>query len=122
MADRDKGAKPIYGHDLRLGPDRKVVALGKIPPSGVLPLKIFAPIEGDLIGSFLYVEAAIWPENNPERLELALPISSETQAARSANGIAIIGYGERKRGLKFIPDNSSPYSHANGPGLSSGRP
>lgn len=122
MADKDKGAKPIYGHTLRLGPDRKVVALGKIPASGVLPLKIFAPIEGDLIGGNLYFEAAVWPENNPERLELALPVSSETQTASSANSVGIIGEGERKRGIKFVPDNRSPYSRVTVPGVGSGSP
>jgi len=122
MADRDKGAKPIYGRDIRLGPDRKVVALGKIPASGVLQLKVFTPIAGDLIGSNLFFEAAIWPENNPAQLELAQPVSSETQAASTANSVVIIGEGERKHGLKFVPDNTSPYAHADGPGISSGRP
>jgi hypothetical protein len=122
MADKDKGAKPIYGHALRLGPDRKVVALGKIPASGVLALKIFAPIEGDLVGSSLYFEAAIWPENRPERLELALPVSSETQTVSTANGVSLTGQGERKHGIKFVPDNRSPYSHINGPGIGSGSP
>jgi hypothetical protein len=122
MADRDSGAKPIYGQTIRLGPDRKVVALGKIPPSGVLALKIFAPVAGDLVGGKLYFEAAIWPENNPERLELALPVSSETQTASTANSVAITGQGERKHGIKFVPDNRSPYSHVNGPGIGSGSP
>ncbi|MBS1989990.1 MAG: hypothetical protein JSS83_05695 [Cyanobacteria bacterium SZAS LIN-3] len=122
MADRDKGAKPIYGRELRLGPDRKVVAIGKIPESGVLQLKIFTPIAGDLIGGNLYFEAAVWPENRLEQMELAMPVSSESQAASQANSVAIIGEGERKRGLKFIPDSRSPYARANGPGLGSGSP
>ena len=122
MADKDKGAKPIYGHGLRLGPDRKVVALGKIGAGGVLTLKIFAPVAGDLVGGNLYFEAAVWPENAPERLELAQPVSSESQAASKANSVAIIGEGDRKRGLKFVPDNTSPYSHINGPGIGSGSP
>jgi len=120
MADRDKGAKPIFGHDLRLGPDRKVVALGKIPLTGVLPLKIFAPIEGDLVGSQLYFEAAVWPENKPEQMDLALPVSSETQQASTANSVAIIGTGEKRHGLRFVPDGTSPYSRVNGPGIGSG--
>ncbi|MBU6452340.1 MAG: hypothetical protein KGS72_11210 [Cyanobacteria bacterium REEB67] len=122
MADKDKGAKPIYGHALRLGPDRKVMALGKIPASGVLALKIFTPVEGDLVGGNLYFEAAVWPENKPAELELAQPLSSETQAASTANSVAISGQGERKHGVKFVPDNTSPYAHVNGPGLSSGQP
>jgi hypothetical protein len=122
MADKDKGAKPIYGHNLRLGPDRKVMALGKIPASGVLALKIFTPVEGDLVGGNLYFEAAVWPENKPAELELAQPLSSETQAASTANSVAISGQGERKHGVKFVPDNTSPYAHVNGPGLSSGQP
>ena len=122
MADKDKGAKPIYGHDLRLGPDRKVVALGKIGAGGVLTLKIFAPVEGDLVGGNLYFEAAVWPENAPERLEIAQPISSESQTAAKANSVAITGQGERKHGVKLIPDNRSPYARVNGTGITSGSP
>ena len=118
MADKDKGAKPIYGHSIRLGSDRKVIALGKIPTSGVLALKMYTPVAGDLVGGKLYFEAAVWPENNPAALELAQPLSAETQAASTINSVAITGQGERKHGLKFVPDNSSPYSHVNGPGLS----
>jgi hypothetical protein len=60
MADRDKGAKPIAGHDLRLGSDRKVVAISKIPDTGVAEIFVETPIEGDLIGQYLFFEAAVW--------------------------------------------------------------
>jgi hypothetical protein len=94
------------------------VALGKIPASGVLTLKIFAPVAGDLVGGNLFFEAAIWPENHPESLELALPVSSETQTASTANSVGLIGQGGKRRGLQFVPDSTSPYSHINGPGTS----
>ena len=50
MADKPTGAKPIYGHRLRLGADRKVVSVGQIPETGVLTLVIDTPLQGDLIG------------------------------------------------------------------------
>jgi hypothetical protein len=60
MADKNKGAKPIVGHAVRLGADRKVVAVGKIPDTGVISVFIESPIQGDLVGSSLYFEAAVW--------------------------------------------------------------
>ncbi len=60
MADKDTGAKPIMGRKIRLGSDRKVVAAGQLPSSGVLTLTIDTPVEGDLIGLCLYSKRPFW--------------------------------------------------------------
>lgn len=108
MADRDTGAKPIYGHNLRLGPDRKVIALGKIPDSGVIAFKYFAPAEGDLIGQSLYFEAVIWPEGKLEAMEMAQTVSSEL--TEKGNGILVTAELEKKKGIKLVPDSAIPPS------------
>lgn len=128
MADRDNGAKPISGHALRLGPDRKVIALGKIPESGVLALKIYAPVAGDLIGQSLYFEAAIWKENDLNNVEFAQTITSEAQTNTSSsatNAVLVAAEGDRKKGLRIVPDSAVPmYQRANmgGVTLDSGKP
>lgn len=125
MADRDSGAKPIYGRNLRLGPDRKVVALGKIPEGGVLSLKYFAPVEGDLIGQSLYFEAALWPDGKPEAVEIAQTVSSEAQSEK-ANGILVTADTEKKKGVRLVPDSAIPPSQRSlgggGATLDSGKP
>ncbi|MBX9940509.1 MAG: hypothetical protein K2Y32_14715 [Candidatus Obscuribacterales bacterium] len=123
MADRDSGAKPIYGHVLRLGPDRKVVALGQVPDSGVLYLKYFAPVEGDLIGQSLFFEAAVWPDGHPEAVELAQVVSSEVTAKH--NGILVTADLTKKKGVRIVPDSAIPPSQRNigsGATLDSGKP
>src|SRR5208282_5758899 len=60
MADKNSGAKPVYGHELKLGADRKLVAVNQIPEQGVVSMFIEAPIQGDLVDSSLYFEAAVW--------------------------------------------------------------
>jgi hypothetical protein len=128
MADRDSGAKPINGHTIRLGPDRKVIALGKIPESGVLPLKIYAPVAGDLIGQSLYFEAAIWNENDLSHVEFAQTITSETQtngSSTATNAVLVAAEGDHKRGVRIVPDSAVPmYQRANmgGVTLDSGKP
>jgi len=111
MADRDTGAKPIAGHAVRLGPDRKVVALGKIPPSGVLTLKIWSPVEGDLIGQSLYFEAVTWPENDLNTVEFAQTITSEGQtngSSTATNAVLVAAQPERKRGVRIVPEAAMP--------------
>lgn len=123
-ADRDNGAKPIYGHKLRLGADRKVVALGKIPEGGVIALKFFAPIEGDLIGQNLFFEAALWPEGHLEQMELAQTVSSESQVAQ-ANSILVLGESEKKKGVRIVPEGAMPIyarERVGGATLDSGKP
>lgn len=123
MADRDSGAKPIYGHTLRLGPDRKLVSVGTIPESGVLELTIETPIQGDLIGLNLYFEAALWSSPDYSDLVLATPITSEGQEG-AQNGVQVAADFEDKRGVKIVPDAAIPMTQR-GVGtstLDSGRP
>jgi hypothetical protein len=126
MADRDTGAKPVYGHSLRLGPDRKVVSLGQIPESGVLSLIIDTPIEGDLIGEPLYFEAAIWSRPDFSDMELAAPVMSESAglpAAQHSNGVLVAAEPEHKRGMRFVPDGTVQMQQMKGQtSLDSGRP
>lgn len=124
MADRDTGAKAILGQNLRLGPDRKVIALGKIPESGVLALKAYCPIAGDLVGANLYFEAAIWPDGDLNRAEIAQTISSESQVATS-NGVLVAEEGEKKKGVRIVPDSAMPMyqrATAGATTLDSGKP
>ena len=123
MADRDSGSKPVMGHKLRLGSDRKVVAVGKIPESGVLEIVIGTPIEGDLIGQQLFFEAAIWTEDDMKDLEFAetIPPNSESGAK---NGVVIAGDMPKKRGVRIVPDSVLPFSQRStqSSSLSSGQP
>jgi hypothetical protein len=64
---------------IRLGSDRKVVAIGQIPESGILVLNIETPIEGDLIGLSLYFEAATWSQSDMSDVEIA-PMGSGFEA------------------------------------------
>ncbi|MGH9552040.1 MAG: hypothetical protein ACRD3W_21820, partial [Terriglobales bacterium] len=124
MADKDKGAKPIVGHDIRLGPDRKVIAVGQIPASGVLVLTMDTPIEGDLIGLCLYFEAALWTKPDFSDLQLAQVVSSESQEG-GKNGVIIAGEPTRKgHGIKLGGDtNMVPMSQrVNNFGLETGKP
>lgn len=126
MADKDSGAKPVMGHKLRLGPDRKVVAAGQIPANGVLVLDLETPVEGDLIGLCLYFEAAIWSKDDMSDTEFASVVSSEAQPS-AANGVLIAAdTTEKKHGLKLVPDSGMPISarqqQSGSLGLESGKP
>lgn len=124
MADRNSGAKPIMGQPLRLGPDRKVVALGKIPEAGVLALNAYCPVAGDLVGANLYFEATVWPEGNLDKAELAQTISSESQAA-STNAILVAEEADKKKGVRIVPDSAMPMYQRAATGattLDSGKP
>jgi hypothetical protein len=123
MADKDSGAKPIYGHNLRLGPDRKLVSVGVIPESGVLELTIETPIQGDLIGSNLFFEAVLWSAPDFSDCVLALPITSEGQEGVK-NGVIIAADFEAKKGVQIVPDGAVPLNLRGGGAqtLDSGRP
>jgi hypothetical protein len=107
MADKNEGAKPINGHPIRLGSDRKVVAIGQIPDSGVRTLNIETPIQGDLIGSSLYFEAAIWSKDDMSDVEIAATIPSEG-TAKESNGVLIAAEPDTKRGIRLVPQTSIP--------------
>lgn len=108
MADKDVGAKPINDHKVRLGPDRKVVAIGKIPPSGVLELYVATPIQGDLIGTYLFFEAAIWSKDDLSDTQLAETVPPVLSKNPSGNGVQIASLKEKKRGLRIVPDGTIP--------------
>lgn len=123
MADRNSGAKPIYGHELHLGADRKVVSLGQIPESGVLSLVIDTPIQGDLVGQPLYFEAAIWSRKDFSDVELAEPVPSESTGPVTArsNGVLMAPENDTKKGLRIVPDSMVPFTQRGG-SMDSGRP
>ncbi|HEY9772578.1 MAG TPA: hypothetical protein V6C81_02085 [Planktothrix sp.] len=104
MADKDTGAKPIMGHKIRLGPDRKVVAVGKIPDSGLLSLDIDTPIEGDLVGQLLYFEAAAWSKPDMSDTEILSVVPSQTQPDADNGVIIAAERSDKKRGMRIVPD------------------
>ena len=122
MADKSSGAKPIFGHAVRLGSDRKVVAVGKVPENGILSLFVEAPIQGDLIGDCLFFEAAIWSKPDFSDLQIATTISPQ-QTEKESNAVVIAGDTEQKKRGLFVFDQSKPGATRELPGsLSTSRP
>lgn len=109
MADKSSGSKPIMGHTVKLGSDRKLVALGQIPETGVINLNVETPIQGDLIGQNLYFEAAIWSKPDFSDLEFATAMRYEGQGKDDDNGVLIAAEGDTKKGIKIVP-NTAPLS------------
>lgn len=103
MADKDSGAKTIHGHRLRLGADRKVVAIGKIPEGGILVLCVETPIQGDLVGQCLYFEAALWTKPDFSDLIIATAVSPEAHQI-AENGVLVASEEPQKKGLRFVAD------------------
>jgi hypothetical protein len=124
MADRESGAKPIYGHNIHLGPDRKLVQLGQIPETGVLSMIIDTPIQGDLIGQPLFFEAAVWSRDDFSDLEIASPVPSESTTLKPGernNGVLVAAEPDHKRGIRIVPD-AAVQMIPSGSALDSGRP
>jgi hypothetical protein len=109
MADKDTGSKPVLGHPLRLGPDRKVVGTIKVPESGLATISVECPVEGDLVGSFLYFEAAVWSDDNMNDMEIAQCVSTESKGP-GFNGVLIEPQFEAKKGVKIIPTSVGPFT------------
>lgn len=109
MADKSSGAKPIMGHTIKLGPDRKLVALGQVPETGVINLNVETPIQGDLIGQNLYFEAVIWSKPDFSDLEFATAVRYEGEGKQDDNGVLIAAEGDTKKGIKIVP-NTAPLS------------
>jgi len=107
MADRNTGAKSIGGHTIRLGPDRKVVAVGVVPESGVLNLTIETPIQGDQVGAFWYFEAALWSKADFSDLEIATPVTYLGQET-AQNGVMTMAEPDGRRGVRITPDYGNP--------------
>ena len=124
MADKDSGAKPICGHKLRLGADRKIVGAVQIPASGMATISVDTPIEGDLIGLCLYFEAAVWSKADFSDVELANVVPSEVQES-APNGVLIAADTiAKKKGIKIGAGSTSPLSSLQHPGtgIDSGKP
>jgi hypothetical protein len=120
MSESNKGAKPLFGHKLRLGADRKLVSLGIIPETGVLSLFVEAPIQGDLVDASLYFEGVIWSKPDFSDLQMSSTILT-TQDGAAENGVVIAGQpGKKPRAIVF--DVSKPISNRSVGGLSSGQP
>jgi hypothetical protein len=95
MADKDKGAKPICGKTLRLGADRKLVAVGVVPETGLINLFVEAPIQGDLIGEQLFFEGAVWTKPDFSDLRIASCIPSQKTGTED-NGVIVAADVEHK--------------------------
>jgi hypothetical protein len=105
MADKNSGAKPIYGQKLRLGPDRKVVAVGQIPPTGVLILSIETPIQGDMVDSSFFFEAAVWAKPDFSDLQMAHTVAVQKNGA-DENGAIVSEEVEHKKDHLFMLDTT----------------
>ncbi|MBY0545674.1 MAG: hypothetical protein K2W95_00130 [Candidatus Obscuribacterales bacterium] len=127
MADKNTGAKALYGKDIRLGSDRKLMTFGTIPDTGVLSLFVDIPIQGDLIGQHLYFETAVWSRPDFSDLEIAAPVKSEIGDAdpEHVNGVIVTAEADQKRGIRFVPESGVPLHQRGKAGttsLDSGRP
>ncbi len=119
MAESNKGAQPINGHELKLGADRLVVAVGKIPASGVVELVIGTPIQGDLIGEKLFFEAAVWSMDDLSDAAIARPVSAAGATVRD-NGVEVAAAPiQAKRGVRFVPEAAIPMNQRRSKGGSS---
>jgi hypothetical protein len=121
MSEDNKGAKPIFGHKLRLGADRKLVAVGIIPETGMLSLFVETPIQGDLVDASLYFEGAVWSKSDFSDLQMASMIST-TKDSLDENGVIVVGQQEGKKQRAVIFDAPGPISTKPIGGLSSGKP
>lgn len=127
MADKNTGAKALYGKEIRLGADRKLMTFGTIPDTGVLSLFVDIPIQGDLIGQHLYFETAVWSRPDFSDLEIAAPVKSEIGDAdpEHVNGVIVTAEADQKRGIRFVPESGVPLHQRGKTGttsLDSGRP
>lgn len=110
MADKDAGSKPVVGHALRLGADRKVVGTMKVPESGLATLTVECPVEGDLVGSYLYFEAATWSDEKMRDVEIAQCVSTDNSKPNGFNGVLIEPQFEAKKGVRIIPTSVGPFT------------
>jgi hypothetical protein len=107
MADKDKGAKPICGKTLRLGPDRKLVAVGVIPETGLLSIFIETPVQGDLVGEQLYFEGAVWTKPDFSDVRIASCIASQKTGSEE-NGVIVAPDVEHKQQGLFVLEKAKP--------------
>jgi hypothetical protein len=121
MADKDSGAKPVCGHELKLGSDRKLVGVNKISDQGIASIFVEAPIQGDLVGSSLYFEAVVWSKADFSDMQLASTVSPQKETS-GENGVIVCEQpNEKKPGLINIGTSESMSMKTVG-AMSSGRP
>ncbi|HEY9715671.1 MAG TPA: hypothetical protein V6C72_19510, partial [Chroococcales cyanobacterium] len=101
---------------------RKLVAVTQIPSTGVASLFVPTPIQGDLVGQYLYFEAAVW--GNPDCSDAELAASVSDGESRDPNAVLIAAQQEpvRDKGLRFVPDSGGMPSQKQSVGIDSGRP
>jgi len=121
MADKNSGAKPVCGHEIKLGPDRKLVGINKISEQGTASISVEAPIEGDLVGSSLYFEAVVWSKPDFSDMQLATTVSPQ-KATSGENGVTVCEQPDGKKEGLIKVGTSEPMSMKTVGGLSSGRP
>jgi hypothetical protein len=121
MADKNSGAKPICGHDLKLGADRKLVGVSKIPDTGIASITIEAPIQGDLVGSSLYFEATVWSKPDFSDMQLASAVSPQKETC-GENGVIVCEQPTEKKAHMLNINTGQPMSSKTVGALSSGRP
>lgn len=109
MADKNAGAKDIAGHKIRLGSDRKLVALGKISDGGIGQLFVETPVQGDMIGQNFYFEGVVWSKDDFSDAEICQTVSPE-QTEGADNGVLVAAENEVKRGVKFSTAPAIPPS------------
>ncbi len=121
MADKNTGARPVCGHELKLGSDRKLVAVNKITEQGIVSMSIEAPIQGDLVGTPLYFEAVVWSKPDFSDMQLASAVSTQ-QETSGENGVIVCGQPSDKKERVLNLGTSQPMSMKTVGALSSGRP
>lgn len=115
MADRDSGARPLLGNPIRLGADRKVVSVGSIGENGLAEIYIATPIEGDMIGQYLFFEAAVWSKPDMSDTQIAQTLAFDKERG-NGNGVMVADEAkEKKHGIKFGATSGVPmYQDSNG--------
>lgn len=122
MADKNTGAKDIAGHKIRLGADRKLVALVRIGEGGIGQMFVETPVQGDMIGQNFYFEAVVWTKDDFSDAEVCQTISPE-QTESADNGVLVAAENEVKKGVKFGATTALPPSQHSIPGsLDSNKP
>lgn len=122
MADKNTGAKDIAGHKIRLGSDRKLVSLVRIGDTGIAQMFIETPVQGDMIGSPFFFEAAIWTKDDFSDVEIAETVTPE-KSEGADNGVIVSAEFEVKKGVKFGTQQVLPPSQHSLPGsLDSNKP
>jgi hypothetical protein len=130
MAEKDSGAKPIYGQVIHVGPDRKVVSVGKIPKSGLLHLSIEAPFEGDMVGLPEYFVVAVWSKEDFSDLQIAIPVRNELEGTQAkgnfGNGVIMSASEDMVKKDPLVihetPETNLQHMQFTGSHLDSGRP